>query len=291
MLEQRLRLVPASAGTTLRTGQGIMRAYCCQCQGLRLANFLAVYYLKAMVLPKPPSNDRTPHEIAPQESSRAEIDEFLAQMRSSPSAKPAGQGRLIFAMDATMSRRPSWDMALAVQAEMFNAVKAVGGLDVQLVFFRGFDECRASRWVSDAAALCRLMTAVECRGGYTQIRKVLMHALRESAAGKVSALVYVGDAMEENADELCNLAGQLGLLAVPVFLFQEGHSGGARACFKEIARLTHGATCRFGPGSAAQLRELLEAVAVYAAGGRAALQDYAKGRSGPTLLLEQMSKP
>ena len=107
-----------------------------------------------MVLPKPPSNDRTPHEIAPQESSRAEIDEFLAQMRSSPSAKPAGQGRLIFAMDATMSRRPSWDMALAVQAEMFNAVKAVGGLDVQLVFFRGFDECRASRWVSDAAALC-----------------------------------------------------------------------------------------------------------------------------------------
>ncbi len=257
-----------------------------------LANFFAVYYLKAMVMPpKPLANNQAPHEIAPQESNRAEINEFLAQVRSAPSAKAAGKGRLIFAMDATMSRRPTWDMALAVQAEMFNAVKTVGGLDVQLVFFRGFDECRTSRWVSDAAALSRLMTAVECRGGYTQIRKVLKHALRESAAGKVSALVYVGDAMEESADELCDLAGQLGLLAVPVFLFQEGHDGEARACFKEIARLTCGATCRFGPGSAAQLRELLEAVAVYAAGGRAALQDYAKGRAAPTLLLEQISKP
>ena len=150
-----------------------------------------------------------------------------------------------------MSRRPTWDMALAVQAEMFSAVKAVGGLDVQLVFFRGFDECRASRWVSDAAALARLMTSVECRGGYTQIRKVLKHALREASAAKVSALVYVGDAMEEAPDELCNLAGQLALLGVPAFMFQEGNDGEARACFKEIARLTRGATCRFGPGAAA----------------------------------------
>jgi hypothetical protein len=241
--------------------------------------------------PEPPANQQAPHEIEPAGSSRAEIDAFLAQVRAGPAPKPAGAGRLMFAMDATMSRRPTWDMALAVQAEMFNAVKAVGGLDVQLVFFRGFDECRASRWVSDAAALARLMTAVECRGGYTQIGKVLKHALREAVSAKVGALIYVGDAMEESADGLCNLAGQLGMLSVPVFLFQEGHDGEARACFKEIARLTRGATCRFGPGAAAQLRELLEAVAVYATGGRAALEHYAKGRAGPSLLLEQMSKP
>ena len=106
--------------------------------------------------------------------------------------------------------------------------------------------------------------------------------------GKVSALIYVGDAMEENADELANLAGQLGLLSVPVFLFQEGYDGAARVCFNDLAKLTGGATCRFGQGSAAQLRELLEAVAVYASGGRSALADYAKGRAAPTLLLEQM---
>ena len=241
--------------------------------------------------PKPPSPD-TAREIAPQEeSSRAEIDAFLAKMRSAPSTSTSAQGRLIFAMDATMSRQPTWDMALQVQAEMFKAVKAVGGLDVQLVFFRGFDECRASRWVSDATELARLMTAVQCRGGFTQIRRVLKHAAAEAQRGKVSTLVYVGDAMEENVDELAGIAGQLGILSIPVFLFQEGYDGRAQAAFAEIARLTRGATCRFGPGSAAQLRELLEAVAVYAAGGRKALMDYAKGRAGPTLLLEQMSKP
>jgi hypothetical protein len=170
-------------------------------------------------------------------------------------------------------------------------VKAVGGLDVKLVFFRGTDECKASRWVNDAGALARLMTAVTCRGGFTQIRKVLKHALAEAGAGKVSAVVYVGDAMEENVDELADLAGKLGLLSVPVFLFQEGHDGITQAAFREIARLTGGATCRFGPGSAAELRELLAAVAHYAAGGRRALADYAKGRAAPTVLLEQMSKP
>ena len=241
--------------------------------------------------PKTPSPQDAAHEIAPQSSSRAEIDAFLAQVRSAPSPATSGNGRLIFAMDATMSRQPTWDMALQVQAEMFNAVKAVGGLDVKLVFFRGFDECKASRWVSDATALARLMTAVECRGGFTQIRKVLKHALNEAANGRVSALVYVGDAMEESVDELANLAGQLGLLSIPVFLFQEGYDARVQAAFREMARLTRGAACRFGPGSASELRELLEAVAVYAAGGRAALQDFAKGRAGPTLLLEQMSKP
>jgi hypothetical protein len=241
--------------------------------------------------PSPSSTEDSARDVAPTESNRAEIDAFLAQVRAAPSAAASGRGRLIFAMDATMSRGPTWDMALRVQSEMFNTVKAVGGLDVQLVFFRGFDECKASRWVSDASALARLMTAVECRGGYTQIRKVLLHALAEAAKGKVGALVYVGDAMEESVDELANLAGRLGLLSMPVFLFQEGYDSAAQACFKEIARLTRGATCRFGAGSAARLRELLEAVAVYAAGGRPALQDYAKGRAGPTLLLEQMSKP
>ena len=76
-----------------------------------------------------------------------------------------GRGRLVFAMDATMSRQPTWDMALALQADMFQAVKAVGGLDVQLVYFRGAGECRASRWVSDPDALAALMTRVTCAGG------------------------------------------------------------------------------------------------------------------------------
>ena len=55
-----------------------------------------------------------------------------------------------------MSRAPTWDMALKLQGEMFAAVKEVGGLDVQLIYFRGLGECRASKWVSDPDALARL---------------------------------------------------------------------------------------------------------------------------------------
>ena len=185
-----------------------------------------------------------------------------------------------------MSRQPTWDMALALQVDMFTAVKAIGGLDVQLVYFRGAGECRASKWVSDPDALSALMTQVTCAGGYTQIRKVISHARAEAARGPVSALVYVGDCMEEDIDDLCGRAGELALLGVPVFLFQEGFDLRAERAFREIARLTKGAYCRFDAGSAAQLKELLAAVAVYAAGGRKALA--ALGGRAPRLLLEQL---
>ena len=196
----------------------------------------------------------------------------------------------MFAMDATMSRAPTWDMALSLQGEMFAAVKEVGGLDVQLLYFRGMSECRASKWVSDPEALARLMRSVACEGGLTQIGKVLSHALDESRRRKVNALVYVGDSMEENVDALCARAGELALMGVPVFLFQEGGDEIAARAYKEIARLTKGAYCRFDRGSARQLRDLLTAVAVYAAGGRKALLalgDRPNGQ-GARLLLEQL---
>jgi hypothetical protein len=175
-------------------------------------------------------------------------------------------------MDATMSRQPTWDMALKLQGDMFRAVKEAGGLDVQLVFFRGLAETRASKWVGDPDALARLMSSVACQGGYTQIRKVLSHVRREAAKTKVNAVVYVGDCMEEDIDALCAQAGELGLLGVPMFMFQEGHEPKAQRAFKEIARLTRGAYCPFDAGSARQLRELLAAVAVFATGGRKALE-------------------
>jgi hypothetical protein len=233
---------------------------------------------------------RTPdRDIAEQSSSDNEVASFIESMKAAaPSAQTGVRGRLIFAMDATMSRQPTWDMALKLQADMFLAVKAIGGLDVQLIYFRSFDECRASKWVSDPEALARLMTGMRCLGGYTQIRKILTHARREAEKQKVNALVYVGDCMEEDIDNLANLAGELGLLGVPAFMFQEGHDTAAERAFREIARLTKGAYCRFDAGSADQLRELLRAVAAYAAGGRKALEGSARGRG--QLLLEQLKR-
>jgi hypothetical protein len=222
-------------------------------------------------------------------SSSAEVADFLRNVKALAPQTGAGRGRLVFAMDATMSRQPTWDMALALQADMFRAVKSVGGLDVQLVYFRGAGECRASKWVGDPEALARLMTAVECHGGYTQIRKVLAHARQESEKRKVNAVVYVGDCMEEEPDDLCGRAGELALLGVPMFLFQEGQDARAERTFREIARLTKGAWCRFDAGSAAQLRELLMAVAVYATGGQRALEQLdGPAQRGGRRLLTQM---
>jgi hypothetical protein len=218
-------------------------------------------------------------------SSNAEVDAFLDQVRTLASAA-SGRGRLLFAMDATMSRQPTWDLALSLQGDMFRAVKEVGGLDIQLLYFRGFNECQASHWVGDPDALARLMRQVHCEGGHTQIRKVLSHAREENNKQKVHALVYVGDCMEEDIDQLSQLAGELGLVGVPVFIFQEGDDPRAAQAFKEIARLSRGAYCRFDAGSSRQLRELLTAVAVYATGGRKAL---AKSTSGAAVrLLEQL---
>ena len=243
-----------------------------------------------------PAQSKTPvkKEDTPAESTRssgAEVDAFLTRVRTIAPVSSTGRGRLIFAMDATMSRQPTWDLALGLQADMFQAVKEVGGLDVQLVYFRGFGETRASKWVSDPDALARIMTRVSCQGGYTQIRKVLSHARRESEQSKVNAIIYVGDCIEEDIDELCQRAGALGLLGVPMFLFQEGRDQKAERAFKEIARLTRGAYCHFDAGSARQLRELLAAVAVYATGGHKALRDYgaATNSSAAVRLLEQLT--
>lgn len=226
----------------------------------------------------------------PPASTADDVARFLADVQRMKPAASATRGRLIFAMDATMSRQPTWDMALALQADMFHAVRDVGGLDVQLVYFRGAGECRASRWVADADALARLMTTVDCRGGYTQLGKVLGHARQEAEKRKVSALVYVGDCMEEGIDDVCARAGELALHGVPVFLFQEGHDATAEVAFREIARLTKGAWCRFDQGSAGELRALLQAVAVFAAGGRAALErlEHGGGKSAARKLLGQM---
>jgi hypothetical protein len=94
----------------------------------------------------------------------------------------------------------------------------------------------------------------------------------------VGALVFIGDAMEENLDELCAGAGELGLRSIPAFMFQEGDDPVCEQAFREIARLSRGAYCRFAPGAAHELAELLRAAAAYAAGGMKALAAL-RGRS------------
>jgi hypothetical protein len=219
----------------------------------------------------------------------SEVDSFLAdlrQRRRSIVDKPLARGRLIFGLDATASRQPTWDTACQLQAEMFREATAVGGLELQLVYYRGLGECRSSRWIADSAQLAKTMSQIVCNAGQTQIEKILIHTQKETKLLRVSALVFVGDAMEENPDTLAREAGELGRLGVPAFMFQEGHDRDVERVFHRIARLTHGAYCRFDPGAARQLAELLRAVAVYAAGGMTALA--ARRDAGAVKLLSQM---
>ena len=231
------------------------------------------------------SKDKSQQTPAPA-SSRPEIAAFIERVKSlGPAATAGKRGRLIFALDATMSRQPTWDTACTLQADMFREAAAIGGLNIQLVYFRGLGECRASGWVAGTERLAELMSGIDCRGGHTQIGKVLSHARQEHGQQRVQALVFVGDAMEEAIDDLCTAAGELGLLGVPVFMFQEGGDPVAESAYREIARLSRGAYCRFDTGAAHELRELLRAVAAYAAGGIKALADLSARKSGGARLL------
>ena len=192
-------------------------------------------------------------------------------------------------MDATASREPSWDRACQLQGQMFQETAQLGGLDVSLCFFRGFREFQSTPWVHDAKALLHAMSSVRCAGGLTQIDRVLNHAIAQTKRQRINALVLVGDVVEESADGLCHLAGELGLLGVPMFVFQEGVEAQSKRTFEEMARISRGAYSAFDLASATQLRDLLRAVAIYAAGGLKALESF-EGSSGRPLRLTHQLK-
>jgi hypothetical protein len=106
---------------------------------------------------------------------------------------------------------------------------------------------------------------------------------KETKALAVNALVFVGDAFEESSDVVIAEAGKMG---VPAFVFQEGGDPEVETVFKAIANASHGAYCRFDPGSARQLAELLKAVAIYAVGGKQAL--LGRNDAGSVKLLRQL---
>ncbi|MNL20101.1 hypothetical protein D3C87_1413330 [compost metagenome] len=185
-----------------------------------------------------------------------------------------------------MSRQPTWDMAVSLQAGMFEAIPKDAALQVQLIYFRGLGECRASKWMRDAGALARVMSTISCQGGNTQIGKVFSHARDEHRRRRIHAVVYVGDAIEESVDALCAKAGELGLMGLPLFVFQEGRDARVEAAFREFARLSKGAYARFDSGAPQQLADLLKAVAAYASGGRTLLK--LQGSSAAQALLTQI---
>lgn len=217
-----------------------------------------------------------------------QVADFLQQVQKHPSS--SGDGRLIFALDATASRQPTWDTACKLQADMFTQTRGLGQLQIKLCFYRGYDELRSSPWHLGADKLVRAMSAVTCLGGHTQIGRLLDHALEQHQKQPVQALVFIGDCIEEPLDELCQRAGECGLRKLPLFLFQEGHDAIASNGFAQMARLSGGAHCQFDLGSPEQLSKLLTAVAVYATAGQRALEQLAPSAT-LTQLRNQLESP
>lgn len=233
-------------------------------------------------------NKRTPivdpKGTSPKPRSNGSVDAFVAALGRAP--KPGSSGRLLFALDATLSRERTWDKAMHIQSAMFQEANAVNGLAMKLIYFRGYKECRASSWQTDGRSLARLMQGIGCLGGQTQIARVLGFARKEIAKAPVPALVYIGDAVEEQPDYLSQQAGELGLLGCKIFAFHEGHDRMAGSVFRSMAKNSGGGYFQFDERSADTLARLLRAVARYASGGREALES-ASSREG-RLLLEQM---
>lgn len=238
-----------------------------------------------------PLRFNTTNQSSGELSSSNDVDAFVqAVKQSAPVNTGNAKGRLVFSLDATASRQATWNQAMELQTDMFVHTRGIGALDVQLVYYRGYDECRASKWLSNADQVVSLMRKVSCQAGTTQINRVLKHAIAECRQSPVQALVFVGDCIEEDVDALGNLAGQARLLGLPIFIFQEGFDPNASYAFSQIAQLSGGAHCRFDQSSARQLGELLNAVAAYAAGGKQALQQLEQsGSRQAKLLLEQLS--
>jgi len=224
-------------------------------------------------------------------TSSGQLGDFLAQVKKTPSRiQRESVGRLVFGMDATASREKTWDNACQIQSKMFRATDDIGAINVQLCYYRGFNEFQCSGWSSSGEELIKEMTNVSCLGGHTQIAKIFKHALEEHRTQKIRALVFVGDALEENADELCYLAGKFGVFNIPIFMFQEGNSNAVMSTFKQVALLSGGAYAPFNSGSVKELQDLLSSVAVFVAGGHKALEKFEKSDRGREILTLQLRK-
>ena len=202
------------------------------------------------------------------------VNNFLSELAKTPlPTSSSNRGRLVFAMDATASREPTWERTCQLQAEMFNVTDGLGSLSIQLCYYRGLAEFSTFNWSDDGTELSKMMSGVRCLGGHTQIYKVLKNAL---AQADIKAVIFIGDAIEENPDILCQLAGELALLNTPLFIFHEGINPYVKKIFKQMAKLSKGAYAPFDLNSATELKQLLSAVAVFAAGGQRALEKFSK---------------
>lgn len=209
------------------------------------------------------------------------VSDFL-QATQNHSLSNRSNHRLILGIDATASREATWDIATSLHSEVLSAAEK--SLQIQLAFYRGVADFKTSNWTQTHQSLRKAMERVQCLSGRTQILRFLQHCYGEAINNSIKAIVFIGDCCEEEPQAIVDLAGKLGILGIPIFIFQEGHDPFATKVFREIAKVSRGAHSPFSTDSARTLGDLLEAVISYVLKGHEITSNLLKNRHAKHLL-------
>jgi hypothetical protein len=210
-----------------------------------------------------------------------------APERSSPAAASTAQRpRLVFGFDATASREPAWAAARKVTDALVRALP--GELDVALAVHGGSRLHTFTEFTANPAVLRDRAAAIDCIPGHTQMLPILARTL---AVPGVRVVVYIGDVFEELPGRGRKLADEMGRRGIRLFVLHDVADWNARRdaeLFRDLARRTGGDILPFDANAPDRLRELLAAVAVYAVGGEALLEEKQRMLPGAALLLKHL---
>jgi len=191
-----------------------------------------------------------------------------------------------FLIDATGSREDTWEQAQGIQAKMFKSAAGLQTIRLRLAYFGG-DCLNSPGWMNSPARVAKHMAAVRCRTGLTQIIEGLHSFIQEAPENRAAAIILVGDAFEEDADQAEHAGTMLKKMGIRVFSFIEGNDPTAQSVFQRLAEITGGKFAKFG--SDLPLSDLCEGVALLTSGGEKAL-DRLKNQNVRRLLLSGPSK-
>lgn len=211
-----------------------------------------------------------------------------ALLPSAPEAGPPGRPRLVFGFDATASREPAWEVALSVTDALFAALP--GALDVALAVHGGSRLHTFTPFTNNPNSLRDRAASVRCAAGQTRLLAILSSGLKQPG---VRVIVYIGDVFEESPDRGRRIADLLGQQGTRLIIFHDTSDWQARRdreMFEDLARRTGGCVLPFDRDAPDRLRDLLAAIAIYAVGGLAMLQDRRGDLPGAVALLENLAQ-
>jgi hypothetical protein len=201
-------------------------------------------------------------------------------------------------LDATASRSYSWELSRTLTAAMFNAIP--GELDIALAWHAGTKLQEITTFSSDAAPFTNAIRSMRTESGQTRLNEILAAATKMTPPIRV--FVYVGDCYEEDEKEAYIYARRLNRIHTTCFFFHDASStdaynqnyidalATAKTVFENIVAITGGMVLPFTRNAPDEIKNLLEAIAVYAAGGVKLLEERRKTLAAAPKLLASLNE-